>query len=263
MAKRSIHDTVVLRNSVRAPQLGFGVYKSPPDVCVESCRTALESGYRRIDTAQFYANEAQVGLAVKQSGIPRADLFLATKILEAGGSVDRSYDKCVESVGKLDADGYVDQFLIHSPNSGEASRKEMWLALERLYEQGRAKSIGVSNFGIKHLEELKQYATVWPPHANQIEVRRCILPRKNAMLTRAAPPLDAAARDCAVLPGPRHCRRGVLPAGAQLKGRRRHAGARCRPSWRHAEQGPRAICLAEGLGAAAQERHGGAHQGEC
>ncbi|KAM4062139.1 aldo/keto reductase family protein [Hirsutella rhossiliensis] len=170
MAQGAMTDTVTLRNSVRAPQLGFGVYKSPPDVCVKSCQTALESGYRRIDTAQLYANEAQVGLAVKQSKIPRADVFLATKILEAAGSVDRSYDKCVESVCKLDGDGYVDQFLIHSPNAGEAQRREMWLALERLYEQGKTKSIGVSNFGIKHIEELKQYATVWPPHVNQIEL---------------------------------------------------------------------------------------------
>lgn len=166
-------DTVTLPNSVRAPQLGFGVYRSPPDVCVKSCQTALESGYRRIDTAQFYANESDVGLAVRQSQMPRADVFLVTKILEAAGSVDRSYAKCVESVRKLaggHGQGYVDEFLIHSPSPGKGPRREMWLALERLYGEGKTKSIGVSNFGIKHIEELKQYATVWPPHVNQIEV---------------------------------------------------------------------------------------------
>lgn len=173
MAKRTITDTFALSNSVKIPQLGFGVYKSPTNVCVQSCLTALKSGYRHIDTAQFYGNEAEVGQAVKQSGLPRKDVFLTTKILTAAGSVDQSYQQCVESVRKLDPrdDGYVDLFLIHTATPGSEQRKEMWQALERLYEEGKAKSIGVSNFGIGHIEELKSFARVWPPHVNQIEVR--------------------------------------------------------------------------------------------
>ncbi|KAI1034193.1 hypothetical protein LB503_012481 [Fusarium chuoi] len=169
--ERSHSDTQPLANSIQIPQLGFGVYLSPPEVCTKSCLTALEAGYRHIDTAQYYANETEVGQAVQKSNVDRRDVFLTTKILEAVGSVDASYAKCIDSIEKLDPEsGYVDLFLIHSPNSGAAKRKEMWQALERLYEEGKAKSIGVSNFGIKHIEELKQFAKVWPPHVNQIEL---------------------------------------------------------------------------------------------
>lgn len=170
--ERSQSDTLPLANSVEIPQLGFGVYLSPPETCVNSCLTALEAGYRHIDTAQYYGNEAEVGQAVQKSSVDRNDVFLTTKVLEAAGSVELTYAKCVESIKKLDPEsGHVDLFLIHSPNPGAAKRKEMWLALERLYEEGKAKSIGVSNFGIKHIDELKQFAKVWPPHVNQIEVR--------------------------------------------------------------------------------------------
>ncbi|WZH49663.1 Alcohol dehydrogenase [Fusarium acuminatum] len=169
--ERSKSDTLPLANSVQIPQLGFGVYLSPPEVCVNSCLTALEAGYRHIDTAQYYGNEAEVGQAVQKSNVDRNDVFLTTKVLEAAGSVDLTYAKCVESIKKLDPEsGHVDLFLIHSPNSGAVKRKEMWQALERLYEEGKAKSIGVSNFGIKHIDELKQFAKVWPPHVNQIEL---------------------------------------------------------------------------------------------
>lgn len=175
MAKRAITDVLNLPNSsLKIPQLGFGVYQSPTNVCVNSCLTALKVGYRHIDTAQFYANEREVGEAIKQSGLARKDIFLTTKILTAAGSVEASYAKCAESVRKLDdgEHGYVDCFLVHSPNSGASKRKEMWLALEKLFDEGKAKSIGVSNYGIKHIEEMKQYAKVWPPHVNQIEVPR-------------------------------------------------------------------------------------------
>ncbi|KAF5027066.1 hypothetical protein F66182_835 [Fusarium sp. NRRL 66182] len=195
--ERSQSDTLPLANSIQIPQLGFGVYQSPPDVCVKSCLTALEAGYRHIDTAQYYGNEKEVGQAVQQSGVDRKHVFLTTKILQAAGSVDLSYDKCVESVNKLDPEsGYVDLFLIHSPNDGAAKRKEMWQALERLYEEGKAKSIGVSNFGIKHIDELKDFAKVWPPHVNQIELHPWLQQReaveychKNKMVVEAYAPL--------------------------------------------------------------------------
>ncbi|KAK8861801.1 alcohol dehydrogenase [Apiospora arundinis] len=173
MAKRTIADTLRLASSHPIPQLGFGVYKSPPELCIQSCLTALRAGYRHIDTAQYYANEAEVGEAVRQSGLDRKDVFLTTKILSPEGSAEKNYQKCVESVRKLDAgsDGYVDLFLIHSPNCGGAqNRKMLWQTLERLHQEGKAKSIGVSNFGIQHIEELKEFAKVWPPHVNQIEL---------------------------------------------------------------------------------------------
>ena len=164
--------TLPLPNSShRIPRLGFGVYQSPKDVCVRSCTTALQAGYKHIDSAQFYANEQQVGDAVKQSGLPRDEVYLATKILSAAGSVEKSYQKCVESVTKMAGDGgYVDLFMIHSPNAGKEAREEMWNALLKIHSEGKAKAIGVSNFGIGHIEGLKGLGDVWPPHVNQIEV---------------------------------------------------------------------------------------------
>ncbi|KAK5104502.1 hypothetical protein LTS08_002392 [Lithohypha guttulata] len=170
--KLTKESTLPLPNSSHSiPRLGFGVYQSPADVCNKSCTTALSSGYRHIDTAQFYANETQVGEAVRNSGLKRSDVYITTKILSAGGSVDKSYQKCLDSVKKLDGeDGYVDLFLIHSPNAGKAAREEMWQALLRAHKEGKAKAIGVSNFGIGHIEGLKGLGNVWPPHVNQIEL---------------------------------------------------------------------------------------------
>ena len=171
----TITDPLPLPNSsVKIPRLGFGVYLSSTSTCAQSCLTALRAGYRHIDTAQFYANEAEVGEAVRQSGINRSDIFVTTKILSAVGSVPKSYQKCLDSIAKIDPGdkGYVDLFLIHSPNSGKENRREMWLALERLYQEGKAKAIGVSNYGVGHIEEMKEYARIFPPQVNQIEVRR-------------------------------------------------------------------------------------------
>lgn len=173
MAPLRISDTLPLHDSkVRIPQLGFGVYQSAPNQCTNSCLNALKAGYRHIDTAQYYLNEAEVGEALKQTDIPRSEVFITTKILGAGGSVEKSYQKCVESIQKIDSKNeYVDLFLIHSASGSKEKRKEMWLALEQLYKQGKAKSIGVSNWGVGHIEELKSYAKEVPiPHVNQIEL---------------------------------------------------------------------------------------------
>lgn len=173
----SIKSTLSLQNSLTIPRLGFGIYLSPREVCEASCLHALKTGYRHIDSAQFYANEAEMGNAVIKAGVPRQQVYLTTKILSSGGSVEKSLAKLRESVSKIDKGedgrkGYVDLFLIHSPSGGPEARKEMWQALEQLLEEGGAKSIGVSNFGVGHIEELKEYAKIWPPHVNQIEVSR-------------------------------------------------------------------------------------------
>jgi diketogulonate reductase-like aldo/keto reductase len=153
------------------PQIGFGVYQSPPSTCVNSCLTAIKAGYRHIDTAQYYANETSVGQAVRDSKVPRSDLFITTKILSPGKDVDTTYQSILESVKKLDGeDGYVDLFLIHSPNAGKESRRLMWQALEKAKENGKVRDIGVSNYGIGHIEEIKKIGKVWPPAVNQIEV---------------------------------------------------------------------------------------------
>jgi diketogulonate reductase-like aldo/keto reductase len=121
--------------------------------------------------SRYYANEKEVGEAVLQSGFKRSDIFITTKILTAAGSVDETYEKLLESVRKINGkDGYVDLFLIHTASGGSKARKEMWLALERLLGEGKTRAIGTSNWGIGHIEELKGFAKVWPPHINQIEV---------------------------------------------------------------------------------------------
>ncbi|KAI9783189.1 MAG: hypothetical protein M1835_003859 [Candelina submexicana] len=172
--KLALTDLLPLPNTTtKIPRLGFGVYQSPPSVCLNSCLSALKAGYRHIDTAQFYANEKEVGQAISQSGLARREIFVTTKILSAGGSPEATYKKVVESVRKIGGEGedsYVDLFLIHSPSGGSAARKEMWQALERLVDEGKARSIGVSNFGVGHIEEMKGYAKIWPPHVNQIEL---------------------------------------------------------------------------------------------
>lgn len=168
----TLQTTLPLPNSsVRIPALGFGVYQSHGDICNKAVDVALKAGYRHIDSAQYYANEAQVGEAVKASGVPRKDIFITTKVISPPGDEEETYKSLVASVDKIDKGGYVDLFLIHSPSSGPEGRKTLWLALERLLKEGKTKAIGVSNFGIGQIEELRQYAQTWPPHVNQIEVR--------------------------------------------------------------------------------------------
>lgn len=169
--KYALTDVLPLPNSAtKIPRLGFGVYQSPADTCINSCLTALQCGYRHIDSAQYYANESQVGEAVRRSKIPRSEVFVTTKILGAKGSPEKTYQSIVESVNKVGLDGYVDLFLIHSASGGPEARKEMWQALEKACEEGKTKSIGVSNFGVANIEEMKSYAKIWPPHVNQIEL---------------------------------------------------------------------------------------------
>jgi len=170
MAQLTIRDVLPLVGSrLKIPRLGFGVFKAPQDVTVNACLEALKAGYRHIDTAQAYHNEAEVGEAIRKSNIPREEIFVTTKIANPGGSTEKSYKQCLASVEKMGLD-YVDLFLIHSPVSGLEARKEVWAALEQLQKDGKTKSIGVSNFGVHHLEELKGYATVFPPAVNQIEL---------------------------------------------------------------------------------------------
>ncbi|KAI9714446.1 MAG: hypothetical protein M1820_000407 [Bogoriella megaspora] len=179
--KLSLGSTFEIPNTkVAIPKLGFGVYLSNGPTCTSSCLTALQAGYRHIDSAQYYDNEAEVGRAILESGIPRSEIFVTTKILSPANSKTEphtpdeheTYLKCIESLKKIaiGEKGYVDLFLIHSPHSGPEGRKAMWKALERLFREGRARSIGVSNFGVSHIEGLKVFGEVWPPHVNQIEL---------------------------------------------------------------------------------------------
>lgn len=172
--KLKIIDTLSLPNSiVKIPRLGFGVYEAHGQDCVTSVLTALKAGYRNIDTAQYYGNEKEVGEAFRQSGLKRSDVFITTKLDECQGSVEKTYQCLLDSVTAIDGeDGEVDLFLVHTADIGSADRKEAWIALEKLLEAGKTRSIGVSNYGIGHIEEMKQYAKIWPPQVNQIEVSK-------------------------------------------------------------------------------------------
>ena len=146
----------------------------------------------------------------------RCDVFITTKILFAEGSVDKTYKKLLDSVHKIDGkDGYVDLFLVHTASGGSKARKEMWQALERLKEDGKTRSIGVSNWGIEHIQELKSFAKIYPPHVNQIEVCVQIFSTKKKMLTMwiLAPSILPATRSRRFLQQESHYHRGILPSG--------------------------------------------------
>ena len=169
-------DSVIkLSNGVTMPRLGFGVWQVDPAVCTSVVEAALEAGYRHVNSAQAYRNEAEAGAALRSSGaVKRKDVFFTTKIPRDLGSVDANYASLVESVNKINgagpgADSYVDLFLIHTPRMGAEGIKNVWLALERLLKEGKARSIGVSNFNAENIQGIKEYATVWPPHVNQIQ----------------------------------------------------------------------------------------------
>lgn len=159
---------IILNNGVEMPQLGFGVWQVPDDEAEKAVATALEAGYRSIDTAAVYGNEEGTGRAVAASGIPREELFVTTKLWNADQGHDstlRAFDTSLEKLG-LD---YVDLYLIHWPLPSKDSYVDTYKAFEKIQADGRAKSIGVSNFLPEHLERLIAETSVVPA-VNQIEL---------------------------------------------------------------------------------------------
>ena len=166
-------NSYTLSNNVSIPELGFGTWQTPNgDVAVSAVKKALEVGYRHIDTAQGYKNEDSVGQAIKESGIPREEILLTTKLWNENHSYDLVLSSFEESLKKLQTD-YIDLFLIHWPNpvkfrdNWQSANAETWRAMEELYQAGKIKAIGVSNFLPHHFEELKKTATIFPM-VNQI-----------------------------------------------------------------------------------------------
>lgn len=159
--------TLQLNSGARIPQVGLGVWQTPSGATTrQAVAAALEAGYRHIDTARIYGNEADVGAAVRESGIPRDQIFVTTKLWNADQGYDQALRAFDASLQRLGLD-YVDLYLIHWPVAGK--RLHSWQALERLHTEGRARSIGVSNFLVPHLEELLS-AAKQVPAVNQIEV---------------------------------------------------------------------------------------------
>lgn len=171
MAITGVQLKLGMNNGIEIPMLGFGVWDSPTDLTVKSCLSALETGYRHIDTAQAYGNEKEVGEALSKSGLSREDVFVTSKIVTPGDDDAATYEKVLESVKKIGGEnGYLDLMLIHNQAPGAQKVKIMWQAMEKLHQEGKIKSIGVSNFGIGQIEKMKEYAKVWPPAINQLEV---------------------------------------------------------------------------------------------
>ncbi|MBV9852270.1 MAG: aldo/keto reductase [Armatimonadetes bacterium] len=166
----SVVPTLTLNNGVEIPQVGLGVFQTQEGAEVErAVSAALEAGYRLIDTAAIYGNEAGVGKAMKASGLPREEIFLTTKLWNAHHAYEDALRAFDESLARLDCGGYVDLYLIHWPLPMEGKYTEAWKALEHLYAQKRVRAIGVSNFKPAHLETLLRQAQVVPA-VNQIEL---------------------------------------------------------------------------------------------
>jgi 2,5-diketo-D-gluconate reductase A len=157
-------DTVTLANGVEMPIVGFGVYQIPPDDTEQAVTDALAAGYRHIDTAEAYRNEAGVGRAIAASGVPREELFVTTKVWISHAGEESTRDACGKSLERLGLD-QVDLYLIHQPFGDYYGA---WRAMEQLLAQGLVRSIGVSNFYPDRLYDLNRHVDV-TPMVNQIE----------------------------------------------------------------------------------------------
>lgn len=161
-----IRSTVKLNNGVDIPRFGLGVFRaSPGGEARDAVKAALELGYRHIDTARVYGNEQDVGLGLRESGVPRQEVFVTTKLWNNDQGYDsalRAFDASAKALGLE----YVDLYLIHWPVPG--ARRQSWKALEKLLSEGRVRAIGVSNYMIHHLEELLGECAVVPA-INQVE----------------------------------------------------------------------------------------------
>ena len=170
MSTASQVPNLTLNDGTKIPQLGFGVFQIPPDETASAVRTALEIGYRHIDTAEMYQNEKGVGQGIRDFGIDRGEVYITSKLNNGFHKPDdarRAFDATIEALGF----DYVDLFLIHwpLPTLYDGDFVSTWKTLEEFKNDGRARSIGVSNFQIHHLEQLAR-DTETVPAVNQIEV---------------------------------------------------------------------------------------------
>lgn len=156
---------VKLNNGVEMPVLGLGTLHAMGETVQNAVIYAIEMGYGHVDTAKAYGNEIDVGIAVKRSGIPRKDIFITTKLWNDDHGYDNALKAINRSLKSLGFD-YIDLYLVHWPVSGR--RVETWKAMEKILKTGKAHAIGVSNFTVRHIEELLAETEVVPA-VNQIE----------------------------------------------------------------------------------------------
>jgi diketogulonate reductase-like aldo/keto reductase len=162
----NLDSTIRLNNGLEIPRLGLGVYQSPAGKSTrEAVQYALEIGYRLIDTAKIYGNEADVGRAVKECGLNREKIFVTTKVWNSDQGYESTIKACNKSLERLGT-GYIDIYLIHWPVKGVSN--ETWKAMEYLLKEGKVNAIGVSNFMINQLEEIL-YESDIVPSINQVE----------------------------------------------------------------------------------------------
>jgi diketogulonate reductase-like aldo/keto reductase len=163
----TINSTVRLNNGVLMPRFGLGVYRIPPGKpTLDAVHWALDAGYRLIDTAKAYGNEASVGQAVRESSLPREEIFVTTKLWNAEQGYDSTLKAFTESLRTLGLD-YIDLYLVHWPVEGR--RLDTWRAMEEIARNGRCRAVGVSNYMTHHLLEVLNNGTI-PPAVNQIEL---------------------------------------------------------------------------------------------
>ncbi|MBP7087252.1 MAG: aldo/keto reductase [Methanomassiliicoccales archaeon] len=155
-----------LNNGVEVPALGLGTYKLTGEQAYAPVRMALDCGYRHIDTASFYENEEAIGRAVRESEVPREEVFITSKVWNTEQGFEETLDAFDRTLQRLGTD-YLDLYLVHWPVSEK--RLDTYRALERLYKDGRVRAIGVSNFTVRHLQELYGACQVMPA-VNQVEM---------------------------------------------------------------------------------------------
>jgi 2,5-diketo-D-gluconate reductase A len=168
MASENQVPNLTLHDGVEIPQLGFGVFEVPPEETQVAVEEALRVGYRHIDTAAVYRNEVGVAAAIEASGLGREEIFVTTKLWNSHQGGEVPFSAIDKSLGRLGFE-QVDLYLIHWPMPGEDLYVESWQALEKIREEGKARSIGVSNFRIEDLERLERDAEL-KPTVNQIEL---------------------------------------------------------------------------------------------
>ena len=164
----SVVPNITLNNGVEIPQLGFGVFQIEPERTKDATLAALEIGYRHIDTAEMYGNEKEVGEAVRASGLDRGDVFVTSKLNNSFHAYDAALGAFEETLKALDL-GYVDLFLVHWPLPTVGDYVETWRAMEKMYEGGKVRAIGVSNFQPGHLRRILGETSVTPA-VNQVEI---------------------------------------------------------------------------------------------
>ncbi|MDF2885941.1 MAG: pgoN [Lacrimispora sp.] len=172
---KSLSDSYILANGVKIPCIGFGTWKAQSgETAVNAVKQALEAGYRHIDTAALYYNEESVGTGIKESGIPREEIFVTSKLQNGEHGYQETLNAFEATMKNLNLD-YLDLYLIHWPNpiktraNWQEANAGTWKAFEELYEAGRIRSIGVSNFHRHHLEALMKTANI-APMVNQIRL---------------------------------------------------------------------------------------------